>query len=159
MTYEPKTIEELEKLVEGVIELQVFIKAHRAKEQNIIEAIGMIRSPEETVEARQWVRNACDYLDDIMRSTNTPSLARQLIDLMKREAWIKTEDAENICYTLGYNPAWVCEDFCPDGVRPLSYAGDKWASWKWDNSQDCFWETDEQPTLLKTPNPPQAEEE
>lgn len=56
--------------------------------------------------------------------------------------------------TLGFHPDWIDADACPDGIRPISYAGDKWASWKWSMCQDYFYETDDQPLLIKIPISP-----
>lgn len=59
------------------------IANHRKRESEIVEAIGMIRSPEETAIARQWVRRSCDYMSDqAARIAVLDKRIEELTDLM-----------------------------------------------------------------------------
>lgn len=58
---------------------------------------------------------------------------------------------------LGYSPAWVDEDFCPDGIRECFLFGDgtEWQSAEWDGYWDKWVTKDSAPTHWQAhPAPP-----
>ena len=74
--------------------------------------------------------------------------------------WVRVEDATGNEF-WGYHPEWVDDDFNPQGIRPIAYAGDHFICARWTPIHD-EWITDktcEQPeyvthAMLPPPPPP-----
>ena len=45
---------------------------------------------------------------------------------------------EECLMVLAYNPDWICEGFCPDGIREGYYCMGIFYSAKWDNDMDSW---------------------
>ena len=61
--------------------------------------------------------------------------------MKKKSQWIKIEEPYDIPEgeeVIGYNPAWIDEDFNPNGTRVGFFTEVGFASAKWIDSQDCY---------------------
>ena len=61
--------------------------------------------------------------------------------MKKKSPWIKIEEAYDIPEgeeVIGYNPAWIDEDFNPNGTRVGFFTEIGFTSAKWIDSQDCY---------------------
>ena len=61
--------------------------------------------------------------------------------MKKKSTWIKIEELYDILEgeeVIGYNPAWIDEDFNPNRTRVGFFTEVGFTSVKWNDSQDCY---------------------
>ena len=71
---------------------------------------------------------------------------RALSEERERSQWVAVSGVE-VDGLYGFNPDWVDADFCPQGIREIAMAGDRWVSARWDAVHDCWnMDIESQPT-------------